>query len=314
MALTASPTHRMAEQSFTMFLQQDDKEMTRYSDHHSHGVAYTSASMDMGIPADTYSAYAGSLATTMGSLEQTMYSSEHGMPSYILNTRTSPSTYHDDGDMRLSSSGLSTASAPSAPSSVVGSPQSHTGHLGVPEWATMQPGIVGDYMTGGDYPTFSSSNVDDMSTFDFTQAKTFVGEFFFPFSFAICYSVWLACFAQRLIYSISFSLLILPSLGMHHCAAAAHRQSYIRRHGCILNGGAEAASGSVSVDAAAQDSQVGLACIAEPQDPLAPTCSAGHLHSQPASSLHSLPVERFCVSPYGRPTVLDGPATHTYAR
>ncbi|KAM3545606.1 hypothetical protein ARSEF1564_001421 [Beauveria bassiana] len=163
----------MTEQTFTMFLQQDDKDMARYHDA-SHSVNFTSAPMDMSIAAEAYSAYAGSLATTMGSLEQTMYGTDSGVPNYVLNNRTSPSVYPDDGDMRLSSSGLSTASAPSAPSSVVGSPQSHTGHLGVPEWASMQPGIVGDYMTGGEYPTFSSSNVDDLSTFDFTHAKTFV--------------------------------------------------------------------------------------------------------------------------------------------
>ncbi|KAJ3495042.1 hypothetical protein NLG97_g3679 [Lecanicillium saksenae] len=63
----------MTEQSFTMFLQQDDKDMTRYPEP-SHNIAFTSASMEMSIAADAYSAYAGTLATTMGSLEQTMYS------------------------------------------------------------------------------------------------------------------------------------------------------------------------------------------------------------------------------------------------
>ncbi|KAJ6789739.1 hypothetical protein PWT90_05739 [Aphanocladium album] len=168
-----------------MFLQQDDKDMTRYPDP-SHGITFSSGSMDMSIAADAYSAYAGTLATTMGSLEQTMYGTENGVPSYVLNNRTSPSIYPDDRDMRLSSSGLSTASAPSAPSSVVGSPQSHTGHLGVPEWASMQPGIVSDYMTGGDYPAFPSTSMDELSTFDFTHAKSFVGELipFFPLSSA----------------------------------------------------------------------------------------------------------------------------------
>lgn len=170
----------MTEQSFTMFLQQDDKDMTRYLDH-SHNIAFTSGPMNMSITADAFSAYHGPLPTTIGSLDQTMYGTDNGIPNYILNSRTSSSTYPDDGDMRLSSSGLSTASAPSAPSSVVGSPQSHAGHLGVPEWAHMQPNIVGDYMTGGDYPTFSSSNVDDLSTFDFTHPKTFVGEYFLSF-------------------------------------------------------------------------------------------------------------------------------------
>ncbi|KAH8715008.1 hypothetical protein HC256_003877 [Beauveria bassiana] len=203
-----------------MFLQQDDKDMARYHDA-SHSVAFTSAPMDMNIAAEAYSAYAGSLATTMGSLEQTMYGTDSGVPNYVLNNRTSPSVYPDDGDMRLSSSGLSTASAPSAPSSVVGSPQSHTGHLGVPEWASMQPGIVGDYMTGGEYPTFSSSNVDDLSTFDFTHAKTFVAR---------------NCTDQA------------PAAVVVVSAQMWHRGS--ERLACVMS--------------------VYLACIAEPQDPLAP--------------------------------------------
>lgn len=181
-----------------MFLQQDDKDMPRYSDH-SHGIAFASTGMDMNMAPDAFSAYHGSLATTMGSLDQTMYGTDHGIPNYVLHNRTSPSVYPDDGDMRLSSSGLSTASAPSAPSSVVGSPQSHTGHLGVPEWAGMHPNIVGDYMTGGDYPTFSNSNVDELSTYDFTHAKTFVGEYFFPFfsPFFRCFFTLFARLYQR---------------------------------------------------------------------------------------------------------------------
>lgn len=153
-----------------MFLQQDDKSLSRYPE--PHNIAFTTAGMDMSIPADAYGAYA---MTTMGGLEQSMYSTDAGVPSYVLTNRTSPGVYPDDGEMRLSSSGLSTASAPSAPSSVVGSPQSHTGPMGVPEWANMQPTIAGDYMTS-EYPAFSSGSVDEMSTFDFTHPKTFVGE------------------------------------------------------------------------------------------------------------------------------------------
>lgn len=156
--------------------------MSRYPE--PHGIAFTAASMDMGITADSYNAFPAALTTTMGSLDQSLYGTDNSVPSYVLHSRTSPSSgYPDDGDMRLSSSGLSTASAPSAPSSVVGSPQSHTGHLGVPEWASMQPSIVGDYMTtGSDYPTFSSGSIDDLSTFDFTHPKSFVGEFYlFPY-------------------------------------------------------------------------------------------------------------------------------------
>jgi hypothetical protein len=155
--------------------------------------------MDMSLAGDAYGAFSRSssssdlypngAATTLGSLSPTVYAD--GAPNYIFNnssnnsnnnnSRTSPGLYPDDGDMRLSPSGLSAASAPSAPSSVVGSPQSNAGHLGVPDWngpgMGMQPGIVNnDYMTGGEYPTFSSVGVEDIPTFDFTQPKSFVGE------------------------------------------------------------------------------------------------------------------------------------------
>ncbi|PFH61304.1 hypothetical protein XA68_17721 [Ophiocordyceps unilateralis] len=104
--------------------------------------------------------------------------------AYVLGGggRASPGSYREDGDMRLSSSGLSTASAPSAPSSAMGSPQSNHGQLSAAaEWTApgglaVQPSIVGnDYMAGTEY--FSGAGMDDIGGFDFTvghAAKTFV--------------------------------------------------------------------------------------------------------------------------------------------
>ncbi|CAI4212940.1 unnamed protein product [Parascedosporium putredinis] len=95
-------------------------------------------------------------------------------PSYMYNTRSSPSGPFDEGDMRAGSSNLSTTSAPSAASSAVGSPQSNHGQLAaIPEWApqtmTVSPNIVGqhDYFpTGTEYSTFGPG-MDEYASYDF---------------------------------------------------------------------------------------------------------------------------------------------------
>lgn len=106
---------------------------------------------------------------------------------YLLNgSRASPGLYLDDGDMRLPSSSLSTASAPSAPSSAIGSPQSHHDQPGaVLEWSNqglaVQPTVVGsDYVIGAGY--LSGAGLEDWGGFDLgaTQAKAFVGKFRAP--------------------------------------------------------------------------------------------------------------------------------------
>lgn len=112
-------------------------------------------------------------ATSAMSFEPCLYGDA---ASYVLNGRSSP----DEGNMRLPSSGLS--SAPSAPSSAMGSPQSNHGQLGAAhEWnahgLSVQPGIVGnDYM---EY--FSGAGMEDLSGFvDFGSNKTFVGMYSLP--------------------------------------------------------------------------------------------------------------------------------------
>ncbi|KAK2612902.1 hypothetical protein QQS21_001013 [Conoideocrella luteorostrata] len=98
-------------------------------------------------------------------------------PSYVLTGNSSPGVYADDSDMRLSSSGLSSTSMPSAPSSAVGSPRSNHGQHGVADWnnhsMNVQPSIVGtDFMARGDY--FHNSGIDEFNGFDFgEQPKSF---------------------------------------------------------------------------------------------------------------------------------------------
>ncbi|UNI24443.1 hypothetical protein JDV02_010186 [Purpureocillium takamizusanense] len=168
----------MAEQPFHMFQHQQQS----YPEPPQH--AFTSPPMDMGLTADSafgagfprsgQDAYPA--ATTMG-FEASLYADT---PNYLVNGRASPGSYHDDSDMRLPSSSLSSASAPSAPSSAIGSPQSNHGQLGgVAEWnaqgMAVQPSIVGnDYITGTEY--FPGTSMEDLGAFNFaaSQTKTFV--------------------------------------------------------------------------------------------------------------------------------------------
>ncbi|KAM5356394.1 hypothetical protein ACJ41O_003040 [Fusarium nematophilum] len=174
----------MTEQPFAMFPPQPDSadEFGRYPDQSSAHAVFTSGPMDVSIPADTFSfqqhqnAGQDAFASSMGFVEPSMYTEA---PNYILNSRGSPGMYGDEHDMRLPSSSLSTASAPSAASSAIGSPQSNHGQMGaLPEWAPqglgVQPTIVGnDYMTGPDFSSFAGTGMEELN-FDFPTAKGFV--------------------------------------------------------------------------------------------------------------------------------------------
>jgi len=93
----------------------------------------------------------------------------------------SPHLYHEEAEMRVPSSNLSTTSIPSAPSSNMGSPRSNHGQPPpIPEWAGPQglgvsPGIVdqGEYFsTGTEYSAFPSHHMDGFhSPFEFAQPK-----------------------------------------------------------------------------------------------------------------------------------------------
>ncbi|KAI1112621.1 hypothetical protein F5Y14DRAFT_254199 [Nemania sp. NC0429] len=99
--------------------------------------------------------------------------------AFMYRGRTSPGLYTDEGEIRLSSSTLSTASAPS-PSSTVGSPNSNPGQLAfMPEYPptaiSVNPSIVGtgDYFAGTEYSAFAGPGMEDFPlTYD--SKSTFV--------------------------------------------------------------------------------------------------------------------------------------------
>ena len=107
--------------------------------------------MGLTIPADAY----GGFPTTMA-FEPSLYAEPPS--NYILTSGTSPAPYQEDGDLRMPSSSLSTASATS---SAIGSPQSNHGQMGSgPEWASHgsigAPSIVGnDYISAAEYAAFN---------------------------------------------------------------------------------------------------------------------------------------------------------------
>lgn len=142
--------------------------------------------------ASTAAAATPSAATAAMGFEASLYGES---ANYVLNGRASPGSYPDEGDMRLPSSGLS--SAPSAPSSAMGSPQSNHGQLGaLHEWSAhglaVQPGIVGnDYI---EY--FSGTGMEDLGGFvDFQTNKTFVGTLLFSLSSLVVHVLFCLLFA-----------------------------------------------------------------------------------------------------------------------
>ncbi|KKP00061.1 hypothetical protein THAR02_07847 [Trichoderma harzianum] len=158
----------LAEQSFSMFPQQQD-EYTHFES--SHVPVYSSAPMDLSIGADAYGSYvrrapSQELYTSPSTIsyEPSLYTADN---TYIMNGPTSPGMYGDD---YLPSSGLSTASAPSAPSSAVGSPLSNHGQI-MGDWTVqglgIQPGIAnGDFV---EFSAFGPNGLDDMSAFEFAS-------------------------------------------------------------------------------------------------------------------------------------------------
>ncbi|KAH6975502.1 hypothetical protein BKA56DRAFT_634104 [Ilyonectria sp. MPI-CAGE-AT-0026] len=167
----------LTEQPYAMFPPHHDS-----AEDFGHAV-YTSGPMGVSIPADAYGFHhqpqlnsAQEVFPTSMVYEPALYA--EATPSYILNNRSSPGMY-DETDMGLPSSSRSTASAPSAASSAIGSPQSNHGQMGaVPEWTPqglgVQPGIVGnDYITGQDYASFAPHGLEELS-FDFGPPKAFV--------------------------------------------------------------------------------------------------------------------------------------------
>ncbi|KAL6799640.1 hypothetical protein GGI42DRAFT_328088 [Trichoderma sp. SZMC 28013] len=159
----------LAEQSFSMFPQQQD-EYTHFES--SHVPVYSSAPMELSIAADAYGSYvqrapSQELYTSPSTIsyEPSLYTAD---TSYMMNGATSPGMYGDD---YLPSSGLSTTSVPSAPSSAVGSPLSNHGQIGM-DWTVqglgIQPGIAnGDFV---EFSAFGPNGLEDLSAFEFAMA------------------------------------------------------------------------------------------------------------------------------------------------
>ncbi|GKT66688.1 zinc finger protein [Colletotrichum tofieldiae] len=130
---------------------------------------FSSAPLEMGIPADASYMYPTSMAMDAPSLYDN---------NFMYQSRTSPGLY-EDAEFQLPSSNLSTTSAPSAASSNVGSPQSHHDQPApIHDWAhpgiAVTPGIVPhDYYnaTGTEYSTYAGPGMEDFAAFEFANTK-----------------------------------------------------------------------------------------------------------------------------------------------
>ncbi|KAK4082172.1 uncharacterized protein Triagg1_1984 [Trichoderma aggressivum f. europaeum] len=212
----------LAGQSFSMFPQQQD-EYTHFEP--SHVSVYSSAPMDLSIAADAYGSYvqratSQELYTSPSTIsyEPSLYTAD---ASYMMNGPTSPGMYGDD---YLPSSGLSTASAPSAPSSAVGSPLSNHGQIGM-DWTVqglgIQPGIAnGDFV---EFSAFGPNGLDDMTAFEFASLahpKSFVGKLFFLvlpiFPIITCFTPIACCLLPSAFFLLpSASAITISALPSH---------------------------------------------------------------------------------------------------
>ncbi|KAI1414270.1 hypothetical protein F5Y13DRAFT_159153 [Hypoxylon sp. FL1857] len=155
----------VAEQSYSMFPRQEQDFMLYPESHHT---SYASPTVDMrmspggfGIPRSVQDDY----PQTSGFEAGPVYPEAH---NFMYHGRASPGMFQDDAP-----SNLSTASAPSAASSTVGSPSSNHGQLAFfPEYQQtglgVNPGIVGssDYLTGTEYSAFGPGMDEFSMTFD----------------------------------------------------------------------------------------------------------------------------------------------------
>ncbi|KEY64826.1 hypothetical protein S7711_09156 [Stachybotrys chartarum IBT 7711] len=169
----------MTEQPYGMYQQQHETDQyARYPDPAQN--VFSCGPSDLSISADAFGAYQrpshDAYPTTLG-FEPSLFAEA---PNYLLN-RTSPGMYPEDGDLRLSSSSLS--SAPSATSSAISSPQSHHGQMGpLSDWSAhpldIQPTIVGnDYVASHDYSGFHNPGMEELNFNFVTKQPGFVGEF-----------------------------------------------------------------------------------------------------------------------------------------
>ncbi|KAI1079287.1 hypothetical protein F5B20DRAFT_171649 [Whalleya microplaca] len=161
----------VTSQSYNMFPRQEQDFML-YPEPHT---GYASPPLDMHMSPDDFSfprTVQAEFPRTPG-LTGSVYPEAH----FMYNGRTSPSMYPEDGELRVPPS---TASAPSAPSSTVGSPNSNHGQLSlVPEYQPtglgVNPSIVGagDYLTGSDY-SYSGPVAEEFNNIAFENKPGFV--------------------------------------------------------------------------------------------------------------------------------------------
>lgn len=139
--------------------------------------AFSSAAIDLGLTSDVYYP-----RMTMPGFEHSPFAND-GPAGWQYGGGMSPPMFQEDREMGLPSN-MSTASAPSAPSSAVGSPRSTQGQPApMPDWAhqgVMSPGIVGshEYYAGTEY-SFAPPGMEDLAPFAYTDATKppgFVGE------------------------------------------------------------------------------------------------------------------------------------------
>ncbi|GFP59779.1 hypothetical protein ACSS6W_009643 [Trichoderma asperelloides] len=164
----------LADQSFSMFPQQQQEEYSHFTEA-THGPVFSSATMDMGIPADAFVSYVQRAPSqehysTSPSTISFEYTTDPASTSaYMMsNGPTSPGVYGDDY--------LSSLSTGSASSSAVGSPLSNHGQAGM-DWTVqgglnIQPSIAGEYL---DYSAFHG--LEDVAAYDFNpmaSAKSYV--------------------------------------------------------------------------------------------------------------------------------------------
>lgn len=139
--------------------------------------------IDMGLTSDAYyPRMSQDLPTTMSGFEHIPFVSD-GPAGWSYGAGMSPPMFQDDREMGVPSN-ISTASAPSAPSSAVGSPRSTHGQPApMPDWApsgVVSPGIVGshEYYAGTEY-SFAPTGMEDLAPFayaDTSKPPGFVGE------------------------------------------------------------------------------------------------------------------------------------------
>ncbi|KAI8952670.1 hypothetical protein F4801DRAFT_200334 [Xylaria longipes] len=169
-----------SNQSYKMFQRPShEQDFTLFPDS-SIRAGYTSPSMDMSMSPNSF-AFSRSPQNEFMTNPAFEHSVSHpDVNTFMYRGRTSPGLYQDEGELRIPSSNLSTASAPS-PSSTVGSPGSNPGQLAfIPEYQpsgiNVNPSIVGsgDYFTGTEYSAFTGPGMEDFTTMTFDSKSTFV--------------------------------------------------------------------------------------------------------------------------------------------